>query len=175
MIENILVFLVISMLVYSAKDERAVGWLVLSYYATYIVIALDFFGGIISGNLFTTYDHFMVWYLIYTAISLIFFIASLVIFINTRNKTPLMYAVWILLNMVISGLSSIFQAFETNALLFVYNVLQNINLFVDIMVVIIGTDNRVRRTKYATNIIDSVSGYIDSRINRFTSLRHRNI
>jgi len=140
------------MLVYSTKKKRAIGWLVLFYYATYIIIEIDFFGFTI-GDIFTTHNQFIYWYLVYTAISTIFFVAAITISITTHTKAPLFYAGWILLNMFVSGLSAIFQAFETNDMLFWYNLLQDLNLIVDLTVVIVGTDSIISRGRHIANII----------------------
>jgi len=172
MIENILVFVFISVLVYFSKEKRAVGWLVLFYYAVYIIIALDYFGPVID-TVFSKRDIAILWYLIYTAISTVFFIACLNIYIRTHHKTPLFYACWILLNIIVSGLSAIFQAFETNALLSVYNALQDINLFIDILVVIVGTDTKLKGSFYVRSVVNSLFCHITSYINIITKNRNR--
>lgn len=167
MIENILVFLIVSILVFSSKEKRAVGWLVFCYYSAYIILELDYFGFTI-GNVFTTYPHFVKWYLIYTAVSFLFFIASLIIFLTKESKTALFYACWILLNMFISGLSAIFQSLETNSMLIVYNVLQNLNLLVDVMVVILGTDANVKGLNHVRTAADRVYRFTISYISSTT-------
>lgn len=159
MIYNIIAFLFISALVFTSKNRRALGWLVFCYYALYIIIALDYFGFVV-GDVFTTHDSFMIWYLIYTAISLIFFIASIIIYLYNNSKIALFYSCWIILNMFISGLSAIFQAYETNGILIVYNVLQNFNLVVDIMVVILGTDTKIKGAQYVRDNADRVYSFI---------------
>jgi len=172
MLENIIALIIISILIASSKERQAVGWLVFLYYSVYIVIEIDFFGFTV-GNLFTTHNQFMLWYLIYTAISSIFLIASLVIYIYTQNKTPLVYALWILFNMFISGLSAIFQAFETNALLIVYNVLQNINLLIDIITVILGTDTKIKGMRHVRSIANCVFSCIIHYINLLNKNSYR--
>ena len=161
MIENIPVFILISILVFYSIEKRAVGWLVFSYYAVYIIIELDYFG-VTFGDAVVGFDSLIKWYLIYTAISFLFFIASLIIYITKENKVALFYACWILLNMFISGLSSILQSLETNIMLPVYNALQDLNILVDIMVVILGTDANIKGLKYVRSVADRVSGTVTS-------------
>lgn len=173
MIENILVFIIISVLVYSSSKERAIGWLVLSYYAVYIIIALDYFGPV-TETIFTTYSHFTAWYLIYTAISSVFFVFALIEYSYSKSRVAFFYAAWIIFNMLISGLSAIFQSYETNAMLWLYNSIQNMNLLVDIIVVMVGTDNKIRRTKYVSGIIDSANSYIDIWIDLAFKVCNRN-
>lgn len=160
MIENITVLFIIILILRTASNRLTIGYLILAYYVIYIVISLDYFGFII-GDVFTSYKHFTVWYLIYTQITFVFFIFSLLIGLTTLNKTPFIYALWLLINLITSSVSAVFQSFETNSFLFVYNVLQNINLLVDILVVIVGTDNRLRGNYVVSSIIDYFNFYID--------------
>ena len=161
MIENVLVFIIVSLLVYSSDKKRAIGWLVLFYYAVYIIIEVDFFG-LTFGDVYTSHDHFVRWYISCTAISLVFFLSSLVIYIETKNKVAIFYSCWIVFDIAITGLSAIFQAYKTNDMILLYNTVQSVNLFMDLLVVVIGTDNAIRRTKHAAVIIDIVNYYISS-------------
>ena len=155
MIENVIAFFIVAILCFHSSKKRAIGWLVFCYYAVYIIIEFDYFGGFFAQSE-TSFDDSLRWYLVYTAISTIFFIASLLLYLHESTKSSLFYATWIMINMFVSGLSAIFQAYETNAMLYVYNVLQNSNLAVDIMVVILGTDTKVKGTQYVRDNADRV-------------------
>ena len=180
MIYNLIVITIIILITATAKNKHLLGVLVAAYYGVYILIALDYFGFIV-GDLFTTFDEFIVWYLVYTAISFLFFLLSISLYTYTRSKTALFYSMWILFNIAISGISAVFQSFETNSFLIVYNVIQNMNLIVDIIVVILGTDNVIRNTSRVTRFINYISSFIvsdirnnDTNSNRVIPCRSKN-
>jgi len=162
MYENLAAILIVVLITCTAKNKYLLGVLVACYYGVYILLELDFHGFTV-GNVFPGYKESIIWYLIYTAISFLFFLALIIIFIYTKSKTALFYSIWILFNIVISGVSAVFQSFETNSFLFVYNCVQNVNLCIDLLVVVIGTDNFIRNTSSVTGFIN----YIDTFISRF--------
>jgi len=157
-LENIIVLLIIAVITSTAKKEKWLGVLVVTYYSIYILMDLSTFGGMPDWSM-TTYGEFTIWYLVCTAMTLLVMVISLCIWL-TGNKVALFYATWLFINAVFDGASSIFQSFETNSLLFVYNVLQNTNLFVDLTVVILGTDNFIYRNKRAAYIINKLGNFV---------------
>ena len=162
MYENLIAISIVVLITCTAKDKYLLGVLVACYYGVYMCLELDFLG-VVTGWIYSTHDEFTEWYLIYTAISFLFFLLSISLYAYTKSKTALFYSIWILFNIIISGLSSIFQSFETNSFLIVYNIVQNINLPIDILVVIVGTDNMLRNTSHVSRFIN----YIDIFNGRF--------
>lgn len=137
------------------------GYLVIAYYLAYIILDLDYFGAVI-GTIELYIDESVVWHLIYTQLIFLFFILSILLGMQTNDKTPFFYAAWLIVNMAISLLSAVFQTFETNIFLFVYNVVQNLNIFVDILAVLVGTDNRFRGTYGVSKGIDHINFYFSN-------------
>ncbi len=163
MIENIAVLIIVAILVYLSESKRAIGWLVFCFYAIYIIMELDFFG-FTSGDVFSAHNEFVVWYLMCTSISLLFLILSLIIHLHTKSKTSLLYAIWLIFDMFITGLSAIFQAFETNSVLMMYNIIQYINILIDIMVVVMGTDAKIKGIHHVRGAINSFYNYAATHI-----------
>jgi hypothetical protein len=170
MYENLIAILIVVLITMTAKEKYLLGILVAAYYGVYMCLELDFLG-VVTSWIYSTHEEFTQWYLVYTAISFLFFILSIALYANTGSKTALLYSGWILFNIIISGLSAIFQSFETNIFLNVYNVVQNINLLVDIVVVIVGTDNVIRNSNCVSGIID----YYNIRFSRYFFLPHVNV
>ena len=63
MVENLTVLLIISIIVSTAKEDRALGYLIITFYSIYILIELSEFG-LVIGNVFETYEALTVWYLL---------------------------------------------------------------------------------------------------------------
>jgi hypothetical protein len=161
MLENLAVFIFVSLIVAKSDKKRAIGLLVFSYYTVYMLLDLDQFSSMI-GNVFTTYQDFVQWYLICAAVGFLFFIASLIIYMTKDSRTALIYSIWLLFNVAISGISAVFQSFETNAFLIVYNVVQNINLIIDLLVVVIGTDNPIRSARRVSIVVNRIGTMFDN-------------
>jgi len=160
MLENFIFLTLILLLTFSAKDKN-MGVLVSCYYALYICLELSYFG-FVSDWYVSSFNSFAVWYFIQFSLTLIIFIASLTLFIGGNNSAGL-YAAWLLIAMFLDGLSSIFQLAETNALLIVYNVIQNISVYVDLFVVFIGMDHIIKRKHRGSRIfIERVNHYLDA-------------
>lgn len=154
MLVNILALLIIVILTSTARQEKLLGVLVTAYYSVYILMDLSTFGFAPNWSI-TTYGEFTIWYLMCAAMTILVMVFALSIWI-TGNRVALIYAIWLFISAVFDGASSIFQSFETNSLLIVYNSLQNMNLFVDLVVVILGTDNFIHRNKRAAYIINKL-------------------
>lgn len=169
-VENLISLFIIGLIVHTAKSSRVIGYLMIAFYSAFIIIELDYLG-FATGNLYIGHERAVISYLIQTAICFVFMMLFVITYTFTGKKTALYYSAWIIFNMFITGLSAIFQALETNTLIMMYNVVQHINLIVDILVVIIGTDNVVRRTKYATRTINRISAINDRYINFCASHR----
>ncbi len=163
MIYNLVALLIILLITHSAKNRYALGVMVAVYYGVYILLELDYFG-LTYGNVFPGYEKSIVWYLICTAQSMLMITALTILSIRTKQKTPLFYSLWLLVDMVFSSVSAVMQLNETNSFIFVYNIIQNINLPVDIIVVIIGTDNLIRNTSSVTRFINYISLFISRHI-----------
>ena len=157
---NLFVLQIIACLTYSAKD-KSIGVLVSCYYVFYILLDWSYFG-LLDNFTMLTFDKFSLWYLIQFGLTLIVFIGSLTLFIGGNNSAGL-YAAWLLIAMSLDGISSIFQLLETNALLIVYNKLQNISVYVDLFVVFIGMDHIIKRKHRGSRIfIERVNHYLDA-------------
>ena len=161
MYENLISLFIILSITFTAKDKYAVGVLVACYYGVYISFDLDFFG--MSENfVYVTHDKAVKWYIISIGMSFIFFLLSLLVYMFKGSKTALIYSVWCVFGVFIHGVGASFQIAKDNSFLNVYNIIQIINLFVDIIVVIIGTDNMIRNTSNVSRFIN----YIDIFISR---------
>lgn len=147
--QNIIFLALIASLTFEAKNKN-IGVLVSCYYAFYICMDLSYFG-VLENYTMLTFDKFAVFYFMCFSLTLIIFIASLTLFIGGNNVAGL-YAAWLLIAMFFDGLSSIFQLAETNKLLIVYNVIQNISVYVDLFVVFIGMDHIIKRKHRASHI-----------------------
>lgn len=137
-------------LTFTSKDKYAIGVLVSCYYACYICMELAYFGNV-GDWYYSTHMQFAEWYFICFALTLLFFIFSLTLFIGGNNSAGL-FSFVLLVCMLLDGLSSIFQLAETNALLIVYNVIQNISVYVDLFVVFIGMDHIIKRNHRGSRI-----------------------
>ena len=160
MIENMIALLIITSILTTAKKDRVVGNLIVFHYLLYMIIEGAEFSFTI-GNIYISYENSSHWYLFCCCYSLLFFMASCFIFMSKKGVIFL-YAIWLLFDAICCGLMAISQSFETNILLSVYNDLQDISLFVDLSVVLIGTDHYIKRTySGASNLIDYVNNTID--------------
>ena len=160
MLENIIFLIMILTLTFTAKNKYAIGVLVSCYYAVYICVDLSYWG-YIDDVVFVSFDYSARWYLICLAITLIVFVASLTLFIGGNNAAGL-YALWLLFAVILDGLSSIFQLAETNSLLIVYNIIQNISVCVDLFVVFIGMDHIIKRNHRGSFIfIERINNFLD--------------
>jgi len=163
-LENLIAVVIIVLLTFSAKNKD-IGVLVSCYYAVYICLDVYEFSGADDWTM-TTFEGFALWYLICMAITIIAFIASLTLFITGNNVAGL-YALWLFIALTLDGISSIFQMAETNSLLIVYNVIQNISVCVDLFVVFIGMDHIIKRKSNAARwFID----YIDNKLECWRSM-----
>ena len=149
LIINLSALQIVFCLTHSAKNKD-IGVLVLCYYAFYILLDLSEFG-LLEDNTLLTFTKFSEFYLMCMALTMLVFIASLTLFIGGNNPAGL-YALWLLICLTLDGVSSIFQLAETNALLIVYNVIQNISVYVDLFVVFIGMDHIIKRKHNASRI-----------------------
>jgi len=158
MLENFIFLTLILLLTFSAKDKN-MGVLVSCYYALYISLDLSYFG--FAGDfIYDDNNRAAVWYLICFALTLLIFIASLTLFVAGNNSAGL-YAAWLLICLTLDGISSIFQLAETNSLLIVYNVIQNISVYVDLFIVFIGMDHIIKRNHRGSR---KFIGYIDCKL-----------
>jgi len=162
--QNIIFLVLIVSLTLTAKNKN-IGVLVSCYYAFYICMDLSYFG-VLENYTMLTFDKFAVFYLMCFALTLIVFIVSLILFVGGNNAAGL-YAAWLLVAMFFDGLSSIFQLAETNALLIVYNVIQNISVYVDLFVVFIGMDHIIKRKSRASHIFID---YVDCKLEYWRSM-----
>lgn len=160
MIENIIALLIITSILTTAKDDRVIGNLVVFHYLLYMVIELAEFNFTI-GNVYISYENSSQWYLFCCCYSLSFFMASCYLFINKKGVIVL-YAIWLLFDAICCGLMAISQTFETNAMLSVYNDLQDMSLFVDLTVVLLGTDHIIKRKfRSASDLIDTINSSVE--------------
>jgi hypothetical protein len=159
-IENIITLLFISIIVSTAEKDRAIGYLVIAYYSVYILIELSEFG-VTFGNVFTTYKEFEAWYLLCCILSIAFSVAATII-CRYKGGVACLYALILIIDALFCGVMAVSQSFETNYLLNVYNTLQNISLFVDLSVVMLGTDHLIKRKfRVASNVIDTINTRIE--------------
>lgn len=154
MLENIAALLFCSILTVTAKDNKEVGYLVIGYYLVYIIIELGEFGYTQSDTA-VTLKGVVVWYVVCAALSSLFSIWASVLYMS-HGGAIWIYCAWLIFDAFICSILALSQVIEANALLLVYNVLQNINLYIDILIVIIGTDHIIKRK------ILGVSRFIDS-------------
>jgi len=164
MLENLIFLTLILLLTFSAKNKD-IGVLVSCYYAAYILLDLSYFG-FSSDVLNIGFTSSSLWYLTCMALTVVIFIASLTLFISGNNVAGL-YAAWLLLTLTLDGVSSIFQMAETNSLLIVYNVIQNISVCVDLFVVFIGMDHIIKRK---SNAARRFINYIDNKLECWRSM-----
>ena len=156
--------LICSLLTATAKNHKAVGYMVIAYYLIYIIIELGEFG-FVDGNIFTTFKGFIVWYIICTSLSALFSLWASYLY-REHGGAIYLYAIWLIFDAIICSILALSQVLETNTLLFMYNILQNINLYVDILVVIVGTDHIIKRKfAVAAHIINSVNSCAERWLN----------
>jgi hypothetical protein len=159
-IENIITLLFISIIVSTAEKDRAIGYLIIAYYSVYILIELSEFG-VTFGNVFTTYKEFESWYLLCCILSIAFSVVATII-CRYKGGVACLYALILIIDALFCGVMAVSQSFETNYLLNVYNTLQNISLFVDLSVVMLGTDHLIKRKfRGASNVIDTINTRIE--------------
>lgn len=164
MLENIIALLLCSLLTVTAKKDKSVGYMIIVYYLIYIIIELGEFG-FVDGNVFTTFKGFVVWYLMCAALSSLFSLWASYLYM-TKGGAVYLYAIWLIFDAIICSILALSQVLETNTLLLMYNALQNINLYVDILMVIVGTDHVIKRNfKGAALFIDSVNSCAERWLN----------
>ena len=151
----------IGIIVATTKKNSAVGYIVMAYYAIYILIELSEFG-LTFGNVFDTYEKFLNWYVVCMAMTCVFVVAMCVAYINQGGFVGA-YIIWMIFECSISGAMSVTQYLETNFLLFVYNAVQNINLLMDFAVVFFCTDHFLKR-QYSglSDAIDNINNKSDN-------------
>ncbi len=160
MIENLITLLIISIIVSTAKEDRALGYLIIAYYSVYILIELIEFGFTI-GNVYISYTFFEGWYLMCCMLSIGFSACSAAIF-RYKGGIACLYALILIVDAAFCGVMAVSQSFETNILLNVYNHLQDFSLFVDLSAVIISTDHIVKRNFCgASNVIDTINSRVE--------------
>lgn len=162
MIENIIVCLIIALLIKTTDQRNYLGFLVLSYYAIFILIDIEFFGFQIKNHIFSTQA--VEWSVFMIVISLFYSALSIVLYKRGSNIAGL-YATWL----IISATVTLLEAADTNNVYLVelmYNVNQSANLLVELLVVILGTDNALHRIKHSGRCIDSVISFIDNMCNK---------
>ena len=156
MFENIAVLVLCTILTSTAKENKGVGYLVIAYYSVYIAIEVGEFGYLIE-DAFQQFDSSVVWYLMCASLSALFSLWASYLY-REHGGAIYLYAIWLIFDAIICSILALSQVLETNTLLFMYNILQNINLYVDILVVIVGTDHIIKRKfAVAAHIIDSVN------------------
>ena len=162
MIENFVFLAAILSLTFSVSNENyKLGVLVSCYYALYICLDLSYWG-YVGDFIYDDSERAVVWYLIQFALTMLVFIASITLLVGGNNSAGL-YAVWLLIAMLLDGVSSVFQLAETNSLLMVYNKIQNISVYVDLFVVFIGMDHIIKRKHRGSRIfIERVNHYLDA-------------
>ena len=156
---NLLVLVVVLSLTFTAKNKD-IGVLVSCYYAFYICLDLYFFK-FLENHTLLTFDKFAVFYLMCFVLTFIVFILAIYLF-EFGNNVAGLYAFPLLICLCIDGIACIFQLLETNYLLIVYNVIQNVSIYVDLFVVFIGMDHIIKRKHNGSQIlIDYVNNYLD--------------
>ena len=156
MIENVIVLVLCSVLASTAKESKGMGYLIVAYYSVYIAIEIGEFGYLLEDAL-QQFDSSIVWYLLCATLSSLFSLWASYLYMKQGGAIWL-YSAWLILDAILCSILALTQAFETNALLLMYNVLQNINLYIDILVVIVGTDHIIKRnSKSAALIINGVN------------------
>lgn len=164
MIENTIALIICAVLTATAKSNKSAGYLVVAYYLVYMAIDLSEFGDFV-GNVFQSVGSSVVWYIICTSLSALFSLWASILYV-TKGGAIYLYAIWLIFDAIICSILALSQVLETNTLLFMYNILQNINLYVDILVVIVGTDHIIKRKfSVAAHIIDSVNSCAERWLN----------
>lgn len=157
---NLSILLFVSLLTFTAK-EKDIGVLVGCYCASYLLMDLAYFG-LLENHSMLAFDKFAVFYLMCLVLTFIVFVYALHLFIRGNNVVGL-YARWLLVCLFFDGMSSIFQLKETNDLLMIYNVIQNIGVYVDLFVVFIGMDHVIKRKHDGSRIfIERINNYLDA-------------
>ena len=146
---NLSLLLFVALLTFTSKSKD-IGVLVCCYCAFYLLMDLSYFG-ILKNHTILTFDKFAVFYFMCLILTMIVFLWSVYLFFGGNNVAGV-YAAWLLIAMGFDGLSSIMQMQETNILLFMYNIIQNISVYVDLFVVFIGMDHIIKRKHNASRI-----------------------
>lgn len=156
---NLSLLLSIAFLTFTSKNKD-IGFLVGGYLLAYMVMDFSFFG-FLENYTMLTFDKYAVFYLMCFALTFIIFIYAVYLF-DCGNNVAGLYCVWLIIALSFDGLLCITQMVETNILLFVYNVIQNISVYVDLFVVFIGMDHMIKRNHNGTRIlIECVNNYLD--------------
>ncbi len=164
MLENIVILLLCTILTSTAKENKGAGYLVIAYYSIYIALEVGEFG-FLQDDAFQLFDSSIVWYLMCTTLSCLFSLWASYLY-REHGGAIYLYAIWLILDAIICSILALSQVLETNTLLFMYNILQNINLYVDIIVVIVGTDHIIKRKfAVAAHIINSVNSCAERWLN----------
>lgn len=167
MIENLVVLLLIALLRIKAKDF-IIGYLIFSYYAIFILTDIEFFEfyteQLIITPLAVKWSTFMI------IISLSYSVLAGMLYKRGSNIAGL-YAFWLIINATVTLIEG---ADANNAYLveLIYNVTQNTNLLVELLVVTLGTGNIIHRMKYFERGINSATEYIDNLCNKTINLSY---
>ena len=154
MIENLLTLLTIALIVQTTDRRNYLGFLLLSYYAIFIIVDIDFFGFEVSSYLNNSLA--IEWSMFMIFISLIYAALSALI-CGKGCRVCCLYSAYLIINTIVIFIESLDGS---NAFIIdlIYTVTQNLNLFVDLSVVLLGTDNsfhnkdrKIGRIIYNTN------------------------
>jgi len=165
-IENIIICILVAFLIYTSERRNYLGFLVLGYYAIFICIDIKHFGfdeGIYNEVVNNSYEYACLMLCIATSS-----IASY-LFYKGSNLAGL-YSGWLIFNATLCFIGVIF-GYSDYTFYFVYNLVQNSNLIIDLFVVIIGTDNMLHRTKSFGNLIDRINTRVDKLFSNHTNNR----
>ena len=169
MIENIIICFIIAALIKTTNQRSYLGFLVLSYYAIFILVDLDYYGLNQLGVVFT--DNAIEWSTFMILISLLYAFLSLLLYASGSNIAGL-YCFWLITNAAII----LVEAIDTNNAFIIdliYNITQNTNLIIDLLVVILGTDNILHRISGSGKVISNCNNYINRANCLFTKLREK--
>lgn len=156
---NLSLLILVSLLTFTAKDKD-IGVVVGCYCAFYLLMDLAYFG-LLENHSMLTFDKFAVFYFMCLVLTFIVFVYTVYLFVYGNNVAGL-YAFWLLICLSFDGISSIFMMAETNKFLIVYNIIQNVSVYVDLFVVFIGMDHIIKRRHDGSRIfINYINNYFD--------------
>lgn len=159
---NVIVLCLILLLLRTHDRRQYIGWLVSFYYLAFIAVEVIFVG--LIGGASLTFEEAVLLDLTYALVSVLVMALALVIYIKDDNRLALLYSLWIFFNICLSGASASFHAYESGMFEYAYNVVQIVNIAIDLTVVILGTDNIIRRTKYVSSLCNYISNYVGYRL-----------
>lgn len=158
MLENLIVLIVIAYLLKTTTRRCYIGWLVFSYYAIFFIVLVEMLGFQFSHYIDSLlYAH---WYLFMISMSLSFaLLATYLCYLGC--KLCGIYAAWLIaVNCPIILLKLVYPT-GANTIDLLYNGIQYLNLGVDLLVVVLGTDNILHRTRYVDTFINNCNNRID--------------